>query len=66
MTRKHFDEIARVIRLIEGASHDEGFDLLELAVTLADSFENFDPAFDRARFLKACGHGPPFATGVPR
>ena len=75
MTRKHFEEIARVIHTVKRAHHDHPFEerltetpctgctgLFELSVTLANSFENFNAAFDRARFLKACGYGPPGAS----
>lgn len=50
MTRKHFEEIARQIeRTLRGPAQ------VKLAYRLADSFENFNPYFDRDRFLTACG-----------
>ena len=57
MTRKHFEEIARRIRGQRGPNqgHTESEVLDKLAELLADSFEGFNPHFNRARFLDACG-----------
>jgi len=50
MTKKHFEEIARQIeRTLRGPAQ------AKLAFRLADSFEHFNPYFDRERFLTACG-----------
>ena len=57
MTRKHFEAIAWQINehrqhsQVPGAS--QTLDIL--ARQLAHSFEGFNPNFDRARFLAACG-----------
>ena len=57
MTRKHFEAIAWQIN--EHRVHSEvpgvSMTLDILAHQLAHSFEGFNPNFDRARFLDACG-----------
>lgn len=57
MTRKHFEAIARVVR-VNGEFHtnEHAKDLhKDIAQGLASVFANFNPNFDRARFLAACG-----------
>ena len=47
MTRKHYQAIAELI--------SRGVDPVELVHLLSDIFEEDNPRFDRAKFLKACG-----------
>lgn len=54
MTRKDFQLIARVIKESEGAVIDD-LSRDGLAEMFADELASTNPAFDRARFLKACG-----------
>jgi len=62
MTKKHFETVAAVIAGKVGYDHstidfDAGYNtaLKDLAVSLADTFEDENPRFDRAIFLLACG-----------
>ena len=57
MTRKHFELIASRIRSqLELDSPVGGPEALEdLAYGLAADFEEVNPGFDTARFVKACG-----------
>ena len=67
MTRKHFQAIADAIRgcvyLDESeitAMREDGIDAVtaqreNIAFAIADALRQFNPAFDRERFLKACG-----------
>lgn len=54
MTKKHFIKIARVIEKYAGLTPERG-DIKLLAEDLADIFKEENPAFDRQRFLDACG-----------
>lgn len=56
MTKKHFIEIAETIRLnIQNAQADDAPALEALVHDLARDFKYFNSAFDKDRFLKACG-----------
>lgn len=54
MTRKDFELIAKVLKQSENEIIDD-LALEGLAETFADYLIETNPAFDRARFLKACG-----------
>lgn len=51
MTRKHFAAIARVIESLELSDADR----YTVAANFADMCGQFNPNFDRGRFLVACG-----------
>jgi hypothetical protein len=57
MTRKHFQAIANVIR--ENCDNNkwdgEPSDAERVGRAMASALRQFNPAFDRERFLKACG-----------
>lgn len=58
MTAKHFNAIAQTIRdCMERAERDEPerYGQAVLARELADTFKQFNPRFDHARFLHAAG-----------
>jgi len=66
MTRKHFEAIARDIRrqveaadLVGRGPFEPGQDrirtLNRMAIELSHTFKGFNPNFDQARFLTACG-----------
>lgn len=56
MSKKHFNAIASTIRAnVERSNDAERFRLRVLASELADQFAGFNPNFDRARFITACG-----------
>jgi hypothetical protein len=58
VTRKHFEVIAAVINNYTGIpnQHVSPDAVLEqVARDLAREFKTFNPNFDRARFLAACG-----------
>lgn len=48
MTRKHFEAIAKALK-------ERKADLY-ICEAIAHECGVFNPAFDRAKFLKACGH----------
>jgi hypothetical protein len=52
MTRQHFETIAKIIRE-ETTTNARGRQ--SLALRFADMLADTNPAFDRSRFLKACG-----------
>jgi hypothetical protein len=59
MSKKHFERLAAIVRLCDeqakiGYSADHIIHLV-LAEELADMAQEENPAFDRARFLRACG-----------
>lgn len=54
MTRKHFQAIADVIRKYGG---DEGRKAL-MALEMAATLRQFNPNFDRERFIRACTEEP--------
>lgn len=60
MTKKHFEAAAAMVRAIggdapslreRGLRHDKAWTYIAL-------FEQFNPRFDRERFLRACGVEP--------
>jgi hypothetical protein len=59
MTKKHFEEAARIVR--EGYLQDADPKVQTyghvVAIAYARLFEQFNPRFDRARFYKAAGLG---------
>jgi hypothetical protein len=55
MTRQHFIEIARQINAQRGPGYNASETLDKLSEALAVSFAGFNPQFNRARFLDACG-----------
>lgn len=54
MSRKHFEALAAAL---SASAHrfDSEHDRVVAAETVADTCAHFNPNFDRARFLKACG-----------
>lgn len=52
MTRKHFEEAAAIVR---GAIVKGERERRVLADGFATLFSRFNPNFNRARFMKACG-----------
>lgn len=52
MTKRHFEAFARQIREATHRTHDER---LVCAWTVIHVAEEFNPRFDRGRFLRACG-----------
>ena len=64
--RRHYEAIAEVIRTTASSTQTALFssdELLRLAYKLADSFAQDNPAFDRDRFLAACGVSAPRTRG---
>jgi hypothetical protein len=56
MSKAHFELIARVLARHAGPLYTEGhFTLRVMARDFADELARTNPAFDRERFLKACG-----------
>ena len=58
MTRQDFEKFATVIREHRADELKYGTDtvsLVEVAYDLADVMEGSNPAFDRDKFLSACG-----------
>lgn len=59
--RRHYDLIASTIRAVYEVAYAAQADYAErmavdvTAMALADQFEADNPAFDRARFMRACG-----------
>lgn len=53
MTRKHFEAIARTIRTLDL----DAAEMRIVAIAMARTLATFNPAFNRGRFLKACGVG---------
>ncbi|MCH7502577.1 MAG: hypothetical protein IIA10_04405 [Proteobacteria bacterium] len=55
MTRKHFNAIAETIRYQASVSDaDERRVIANLAAELAGTLAQFNPHFDRGRFIAAC------------
>lgn len=52
MTRQHFEAIAATIAAFDTTPGYRNMIARDMATTLA----RFNPHFNRARFLKACGH----------
>lgn len=67
MTRMHFEEVARVLNTEYNRYHDpetpvaweQGFEsaIWRTMSRLATVFEDFNPAFDREKFMNACTKG---------
>ena len=55
MTRMHFEAIARAVRETVYRCSLNGNQAEMLARLMADTCEEFNPRFDRERFLRACG-----------
>lgn len=57
MSRKHYERIAEVFAGDYASCNttDERRKVVGLALSLSDVFQQDNPAFDRIRFLKACG-----------
>lgn len=53
MTKKHFEEIAAVLRVARDGSDDAFHTTSFIAEKLADVFEQENPRFDRERFINA-------------
>lgn len=53
LTHKHFEAIAAVFR--QALPRDNHAVALQIALNLCVVFKAENPAFDRARFLAACG-----------
>ena len=53
MTKKHFDELAKIIT--EAQEYINDADLYKIANRIADYCSTQSHTFDRERFLKACG-----------
>lgn len=53
LTRKHFQAIADCIR--QAQARDDHAIALQIALNLCAVFKAENPAFDRERFLAACG-----------
>ena len=53
LTRKHFQAIADCIKRTQG--RDDHAIALQIALNLCTVFKAENPAFDRERFLAACG-----------
>jgi hypothetical protein len=57
MSRKHFEALAEVVRNLrqEAARHDSDWICIDaVASALAKMAYQFNPRFDRMRFLRAC------------
>ena len=56
MTRKHFEAIAADLKRQADYANDVEYGaILDVCLALSHTFKEFNPAFDRDRFLKACG-----------
>jgi len=56
MTRKHYEAIAANIKHALGqTTRTEAYVIGRLAETLSFTFSDFNGAFDRKRFMTACG-----------
>lgn len=53
MTKQHFEYFARLIRESDNDAQTKMF----AALVVARTAEAFNPRFNRARFLRACGLG---------
>lgn len=55
-TKHHYEAIAKTIRLyIRFPGKDEGTETDFFIRTLADSFAEDNPKFNRSKFMQACG-----------
>ena len=56
MTCKHFETLARGLRFAHpGLQYDRALGAwIDAVMEVADVYEEFDPNFDRQRFLTAC------------
>lgn len=58
MTKKHFEAIAKTIKMELAYTEEVNKPgVKQLAQCLAAQFREFNGAFDKDRFLKACGIG---------
>lgn len=56
MSKKHFKELAEQLRMcLKWASAEERPGVIKSIDAVADACQQFNPRFDRARFLAACG-----------
>lgn len=55
MTKKHFIAIAALIKKLKDEPGTNEYTLRYTAIGLAGVFEQANPLFDRAKFLKAAG-----------
>lgn len=53
LTRKHFEAIAAIIK--QADARDTQAITLQIAMNLCHLFKAENPAFDRERFMRACG-----------
>lgn len=53
LTRKHFEAIATIIK--QADARDTQAITLQIAMNLCHLFKAENPAFDRERFMRACG-----------
>lgn len=59
MSKRHFEALARIVRDSDATyAGKNGSASYTLACKLADFCETENPAFDRERFMKACGVTP--------
>jgi|TARA_Y100000114_G_scaffold33154_1_gene28534 hypothetical protein len=61
MTRKHFVIITKAIR----ECLEDDANKFTLVTTLADKFQEENPRFDRARFIRATNRAKPAGEGQP-
>jgi hypothetical protein len=69
MTRKDYQRIARVLHKLYHDDLDEdglGQDVTMVMEALADLFSTYNKAFDRKKFLTACGHPKYDKSGLTR
>ena len=52
MSKKHFKALADMVKGLQILKED---DRLIVALALADTCKEFNPLFNRSRFLEACG-----------
>lgn len=60
MSKQHFEQIAKTIKtdFERAETFAQQMSIAKLASNLADDFAQFNPRFDRSRFLAACGIKP--------
>lgn len=55
LTRKHFQAIADCIKQVQETRRDDHAVAFQIALNLCVILKDANPAFDRQRFLTACG-----------